>query len=565
MQRMNTNEKKARPASIVFVILLALVTIASVVFCIYESDNIFGGQKGNADTKLKIYEGPKTLLTAAEADAKVASEAKNYDLDPEDFKYRKYLAKDTDTKISVCGQELFVYATGVNAGHTWSNDVDTAQNYTPVTYFDFEGEVSVEIDISAVKSIDKIESCTVSPVDRKVTPKVKGKKISFNITEPGDYTVVFNNASTNAIHIFAYDIETNADIPTETTDETLVIGPGEWDCGAISLNDYQNVYISGGAVVHGTISGNFLEGGNLIYGHGILDGSWYPGWKEENGKTGAKVPLNLVSADAVTVRDINILNSNCWNYNAEGSSNCIIDNLHIISARANGDGITIQSSSNMLIKDSFVRSWDDSLVVKNYTDKDSDGITFRNCTVWTDLAQSMEIGYETNKGLKKDPIIKNIAFEDIDVIFNFHKPVMSIHNADDALVTGVTYKDITVEHAYMGQGDGNENRELVDIKIVKNGNWSHSTERGKVDGVTYENIKVLDAKAHADDKDIGILPVSMIGWDETHDIKNIEFKNVETLGTKLTAENAKTGDCKFYFGGYVSGVTIDGKEVAIDE
>ena len=43
-----------------------------------------------------------------------------------------------------------------------------------------------------------------------------------------------------------------------------------------------------------------------------------------------------------------------------------IDNLKIVGARANNDGISIQSSDNVKIKNSFIRTWDDGIVVKNY-------------------------------------------------------------------------------------------------------------------------------------------------------------------------------------------------------
>ena len=43
-----------------------------------------------------------------------------------------------------------------------------------------------------------------------------------------------------------------------------------------------------------------------------------------------------------------------------------IDGVKIITARPNGDGITVQSSRNVTVSNSFVRTWDDSLVVKNY-------------------------------------------------------------------------------------------------------------------------------------------------------------------------------------------------------
>ena len=98
----------------------------------------------------------------------------------------------------------------------------------------------------------------------------------------------------------------------------------------------------------------------------------------------------------------------------------------------------------MLVQNCFVRSWDDNLVVKGYNGN-VDGVTCRNCILWTNLAQSCEIGYET-----RAQFIRNITFEDIPVLHSFYKPVISIHNSDSAAVSQVAFRNITVEDARMG-------------------------------------------------------------------------------------------------------------------
>src|SRR5690606_17901139 len=100
------------------------------------------------------------------------------------------------------------------------------------------------------------------------------------------------------------------------------------------------------------------------------------------------------------------------------------NNLKIITARANGDGVSVQSSSEVTMKDGFVRAWDDALVVKNVDRGNTNNVLFDDVTIWTDLAQSMEVGYETY-GAK----MENITFRNITVLHNFHKAAMSIHNS----------------------------------------------------------------------------------------------------------------------------------------
>ncbi|MCR5753245.1 MAG: hypothetical protein K6G30_00310, partial [Acetatifactor sp.] len=300
----------------------------------------------------------------------------------------------------------------------------------------------------------------------------------------------------------------------------------------------QTIYLAGGAVVHGTLTANF-ESNITVCGHGILDGSKIEGWKG----TSASIPLKFDHCSNVTVKDIIVLNPNAWVYQGYDSTDGIIDNVKIISSRPNGDGISLQSCQNYLVENCFVRSWDDSLVVKNY-DKNTDNITFRHIQLWTDLAQSMEIGYETNKGQKKDSSITNVLFEDITVLNNFHKPIISVHNADDAMVQGITFRDITVEHEEIGSGDS-DLKFLIDIAIVQNGNWSSTAQRGQIRNITLENINIME----------GAENVSRItGYDADHTVENVVFRNLKMFGQDIkTAEdgNIKINDKS------VSGVTFE--------
>lgn len=69
---------------------------------------------------------------------------------------------------------------------------------------------------------------------------------------------------------------------------------------------------------------------------------------------------------------------------------------------------------------------------------------------------------------------------------------ISIHNADDAFIHGVTYRNITVENALM-QGDNGNNKELIEMTLQKNGNWSTvKDEYGSIDGVLIDGLTVLN-------------------------------------------------------------------------
>ena len=482
---------------ILLVSLILLFTKAVKCYGVMQEGNKF------EDTRVILYDGPKTLVDATEEDIKSTSELQR-DIT---------LKHCVDTQIKVNGYDCYVYDTNVNHSRSWSSSYTPSLSRTPLAYFDFEGVVEIEVKVPDIM----IESVKISPLSYGIEPEIDADAhtVKFTIDTPDTYTITFNDQVLRAIHIIAYDIEEEPDL----TEENLIyIGPGEWNADAIMLEDNQTLYISGGAVVHGFVNANRAK--NItVKGHGIIDGSYYSTWKGMS----AYIPLKFDSCSNITLEDVIVLNANAWACQAFNSDNGVMDGLHIITARPNGDGISIQSCTDYEVKNCFVRSWDDSLVVKNYA-RSSENITFKHMQLWTDLAQSMEVGFETNKGNREDSYIKNITFEDITVLNNFHKPVISVHNADDAEVSEITFRDIVVENAQMGSGDGSEMPYLIDLLITKNSNWSTTAERGTIHDILIENVTVLSGKFNAS---------RISGFDETHKVTEVQIKNLEILGQKI--------------------------------
>ena len=456
-------------------------------------------------TLLTIYEGPKTMETSRTAE------------------------------VRVNGYDLFVYDVMVNHEHIWN--ANTQPSSTPMTYFDLQGTARMEIRMPGLER--EVESAVVMPASAGIEPEVSEGTVRFSVTQPGQYTVVFNGDVNKALHIFVNPIEENTPDPEDPN--VYYIGPGEWVMDAIALHDGETLYISGGAVLHSIIS---VAGAKdvRICGRGIIDGSDYPAWNQPGSY--ARVPINLDHSKNVTVEDVIVANSNCWNVNSYSCRDVTMNNVKVISGRQNGDGFTFQSCTNHTVTNCFARTWDDSLVIKNYSGS-TKGITFRNCQIWTDLAQSMEIGYETDKGLTLDPEISQVLFEDITVLYNFHKPVISIHNSDDAFVHDITYRNITVENAFM-QGDNGNNKELIEMTL-QNSSWSTvRDEFGNIDNVLIDGLTVVNT---ADGK----IPRSRFsGQDEEHRITNVTMRNVTILGTPMTGLK----EMKISVNEYCDGITV---------
>lgn len=495
-------------AMILLVILIAAAIIILSGMIMANAEN-----RKLARSKVVLYEGPKSLRDATEADLENASE-QGRDIS---------LLHCTDTKLEVNGQDCFVYDTNVNHTRQWVSNYLPPMSRTPVAYFDFDGAVQIKLtvperDLSSVK---------VSPLSYNIQPEIdeKAHTVSFVADTPDTYTIQFGDSLERAVHIFANPLEKQEDIPDKNDPDVIYIEPGEWDIESIMLRKGQTLYLAGGSVVHGIVNANF-ESDIKVCGRGILDGSHLAGWQGQN----ASIPLKFDHCSNVVIKDIIVLNSNAWACQAYDSADGVIDGAKIITSRPNGDGISLQSCQNYEVKNCFVRSWDDSLVVKNY-DQNSSDIQFSNIQIWTDFAQSMEVGYETNKGNQPEVSITNITFSDITVLNNFHKPVISVHNGDDALVENITFRDITVEHEEVGSGDADEMAYLIDLNIMQSGSWSTTQNRGIIRNVVLENVNFLD----------GIPNESRIcGFDAEHKVEDVTFKNLTILGKRI--RSAKDGN-----------------------
>jgi polygalacturonase len=249
-----------------------------------------------------------------------------------------------------------------------------------------------------------------------------------------------------------------------------------------------------------------------VRGRGILSGAhidrYGGGWK------------NLVNIHSnssnVTVNGIIMLDSPTWNLNLRQSSGIRIEDVKIVGARPNSDGIDLVGCRDSYINRCFVRAWDDCLCVKTDNTGNTNNINFSGCILWTDLAQSMEVGYET-----RSDVMSNITFKDIDVIHAFHKPVMSIHAGDRASIENVTWQDIRVEDAKLNSVP--EDNLLMDLWIGSSV-WSQDAERGKIKGVTFRNISVLGGKA---------MRSRVHGFDGNHRISGVTFDNVTMMGKPI--------------------------------
>lgn len=460
------------------------------------------------NTKIQIYDGPE-IMTSSEL-----------------------------ARVFVEDREVFVYETRVNHGRTFT--FTASEDKVPLAIFDFEGVINVTIEINTEEPITE---AVIRPLAYDIEPVIEGNTISFTLEYPTAYTIEYNNDSKNAVHLFTNMIEENPYDPNNLPDDVIYIGPGVYKADTIPVTSNQTVYIAGGAVVYGNIRTENME--NItIKGRGIISGEIYP-------RTQASqyvIPIEIRKSQNVVIDGITFLDPAGWAMAIYFSNDIEIKNVNIVTARANGDGISVQSSSDVTVRNSFLRTWDDALVVKNYDLGTTNNILFENIQIWTDLAQSMEIGYETYGAT-----ISNVSFRNITVLHNFHKPVLSIHNGDQAVISNILFQNITVEDAQMIGDNALDTSDdyLIEFFTRYNQVWSRSSDvRGKINGVIVDNLKVVSGK----DDIISVIH----GYAEDNLTENIQLKNISIYGDLVeTAE-----DLSLTTNEYVENLTIaNDKEV----
>lgn len=443
-------------------------------------------------------------------------------------------------ELFVDGKPIPLYRTHYNASQVWSAAAENRKE-AGFAYFDFSGEIRVKI----VYAGNMDQAYLVRPSAYGVSAAVNAREssVEFTLTQPGNYTVEPINSPKDAVYLFCNGAE-KAEY-TQDSDDVLYFGAGLHTSSndsrigsdnVIRVHSGQTVYLAEGAVVRAKILGDGVNDVRIA-GRGILDGSTFERNPTE-GKT--TVPIEFNNCKNITVEDIVLNDPAGWCvqfYFVEGGK---IDNVRMISSRSNGDGVSLQSCRNITVSRVFARTWDDCLVVKNYpqwADRSQQGITenirFEYCTLWADLAQCMEVGYETVGETMRD-----ITFSNVTVLHAFHKPVMSIHNANNADIRNVVFDGITVEDASMGQGDSNGNRQLVDITVAYSTNWSDQhavTELGSVDGVRISNVWVYSAKVPIEYRISGCTDTRPDYAGSVHTVSNVTFEGIK-VGTAVQTE-----------------------------
>ena len=506
-----------------------------------------------------------------------------------------------DFLISLNGETAFYpYEARVSAmpyNTVWPGCQRPLDQTETASFYAFSMDGATKVTLTANRDF---KECIIRPLSKKVVPEIDGRTITFTVEKHGQYLIELDGFH-NALHLFADPIR---DFRKEAMGgNVLYYGPGVHTVGDVILKSGQTVIVDSGAVVYGSFSAVSAENVRIL-GYGIIDGSIekrdsgtlllpcdrdvaYPGdkviavdgtdytdWKYHY-TTKVITPPPFRYGDMPKEEDEllsylkkyrtlygNIRLYYCTNCEISGvicrdsstfciipasCNNLLIDYVKTVGMwRYNSDGIDIFNSSNVTVRNCFLRNFDDCMVLKGIKGFDRcnmENILMQGLTVWCDWGRALEIGAETCADY-----YRNIIFEDCDIVHGTHI-MMDIQNGDRAEVYNVLFRNIRCEYtnrqlseAYQHDmsapygGTVNTQQPLLVKMHDYCGTFSTDLLLGRIHDVTVEDIYVYLEEG------VGMPESSVCGAEDGHDTYNITFRNISVNGKKT--ENAEEAGIK---------------------
>ncbi|WP_347302108.1 glycosyl hydrolase family 28 protein [Croceibacterium sp. TMG7-5b_MA50] len=417
-------------------------------------------------------------------------------------------------------QDLYEYSVRV--------DTDTKQNASMV-YFDFEGEVDVEVLVNN----GTFTQVSVAPLSSEITPERFGNVLRFRLTKPESFSLQFDDDRLHNLHILA------GSLPAARPEGENVryFGPGQHvppeGSDTFPVNSGDTIYMEGGAVMRGAFRLDNVRD-VTIAGRGML---WDPGQA-----------IDLERAENIRISDLILVNSDRMPaarvINIRNSENVEVADITGFTSGKWSDGINISTSRHVTVDGGYLRVSDDAVVVYSVADcplcreraartgiadpnppGDTFDINVRDLRLWVDVAHALYIGHF---GDNADPrTIRDVTFQNIDIAnLDEDDPdwegAMAIFSGDSTLIRNITFNDIRVDRIEEGK--------LINIVAGNNQRYNKAPGRG-IDGVTIRNVRYTGK---------GMPSMSILrGLSDETAVRNVLIENLAIDGTQVrTPEQA---------------------------
>lgn len=312
----------------------------------------------------------------------------------------------------------------------------------PVDQTEVAGMVTVESDGAtewAVRPSRAFTNAVVRPSSAGVKCEAKDGEVRFTLPRNGYFTLELDGFH-RPLQMF---VEPKRDFAAEKKSATMYFGPGNHYAGEIRLKSHDRVYIDRDAYVYGMFGIEDAED-VAISGYGVICGSI--GRRHDLECYGGvnATPLWAVRSKNVKVCGPTVIDSACWCVATFGCRDVELSHLKVTGAwRYNTDGVDICNSENVWLHDSFVHSFDDSIVIKGmplYRRLPVGDVRVERCVCWCGWGGTLETGLETWASSWR-----NVTFEDCDLIHN-SMAALRLHLGGPCKVENTTYRNIRIEY-----------------------------------------------------------------------------------------------------------------------
>ena len=332
------------------------------------------------------------------------------------------------------------------------NETDTAgRERTLMGFCPFTNKFRHSVKVRIQRQGAPFQTVQVRPTEYEIPcRKIDERTVEIELRSPKEKVSVEFDGDRDH-NIFVWPDLPDSDQPSKEAKDVLFYGPGEHEAGEIRLQSGQTLYLAEGAVVYGRITAHDAQ--NIaVRGRGILCGS-----REIHDFDRRPCLIQLNKCKNVRFEGVIFRDSPAWTMNIGNCDSVLIDNVKHICWMRNSDGIDLCNVRHALIKDCFLRNYDDNISLKNYPQgnaKDANlyDIRMENCTVWADCAHNLLVGPESHSDL----YMSDIDFRHIQILEGREtaypwKGCIAVMVSDEGTFRNISFQDICLDHVRGGQ------------------------------------------------------------------------------------------------------------------
>lgn len=264
-----------------------------------------------------------------------------------------------------------------------------------------------------VRRRDAFSDVRIRPTHYGIVPEVvDNHTVEFLVDEYSHRKISVEFDDDRATNLFLICNIPDREKPSLDDLSVIYYGPGEHREGKVVLKQGQTLYVDYGAVLYAAVE---IQGSDCrIAGHGIITGAELPHTGTQWASGEILIECNKDRSPGrrnLVIEDVTIIDSPSWTVSVYNMSDVRIENINLINWILNGDGIDVVCSRDVLLKDCFLRCYDDCITLKvRHNAKpmsDLEYIRIEGCLIWADFARGVVIGPEAGNETVSSGAIRN--------------------------------------------------------------------------------------------------------------------------------------------------------------